>query len=146
MTKPLIPQKIAPDLLDRLKQRFGPFPLFQGWELTIESVAPGKATLRVGYSEKVRNTKGNVHGGVQAAVADSACALALSTVFDGAMPFSTSDMHIRFLEPASGPMFAEAEILRLSARSSVLECKLKCDGQMVALCTTHFTLRSFKGA
>ena len=146
MGKPEIPEKLAPDLLERLIQRFGNFPLFQGWELSIERLEPGLATLRVGHSEKVRNTKGDVHGGVQAAVADSACAMALCTVFDGAMPFSTSDLHIRFLEPASGPLLAEARILRLSPRSSVLECHLRCGGQVVAICTTHFTLRSLKGA
>jgi len=145
MAKPDIPPKISPDLLDRLNRRFESFPLFQGWDLSIEALGPGTATLRLGTSTKVHNTQGTIHGGVQAAVADSACALALSTVFDGAMPFSTSDMHIRFLEPASGPMLAEAEILRLSPRSSVLECRLRCDGQVVALCTTHFTLRSLKG-
>ena len=145
MAKPEIPPKISPDLLDRLTKRFADFPLFQGWDLSIEALGPGTATLRVGSSEKVRNTVGNVHGGVQAALADSACALALCTAFDGAMPFSTSDMHIRFLEPASGPLLADAEILRLSARSSVLECRLRCAGQVVALCTAHFTLRSLKG-
>jgi len=146
MVRPEIPSSLASDLLDRLTRRFSDFPLFEGWEVRIEGLQPGRAALRLGDSLKVQNHEGTIHGGVQAALADTACALALCTVFDGAMPFTTSDMHIRFLEPASGNLFAEAEILRLSARSSVLECRLRADGQVVALCTAHFTLRSMKGA
>lgn len=146
MMRPEIPSCLAPDLLDRLIRRFSDFPLFEGWGVRIEDLRPGKATLRLGDSGQVQNHEGTIHGGVQAALADTTCALALCTVFDGAMPFTTSDLHIRFLEPASGDLFAEAEILRLSPRSSVLECRLRAEGQVVALCTAHFTLRSVKGA
>jgi uncharacterized protein (TIGR00369 family) len=145
MLRPEIPPSLAPDLHIRLKDRFQNFPLFQGWGLSIDSLEPGQAVLKAKDSEKIRNTVGMIHGGAQAAIADSACALALCTVFDGAMPFSTSDMHIRFLEPASGTLTAQAGVLRLSARSAILECRLSCGGQVVALCTAHFALKSRKG-
>jgi len=141
MGGPVIPEKLAPDLLERLIQRFGNFPLFQGWELSIERLEPGLATLRVGHSEKVRNTKGDVHGGVQAAVADSACAMALCTVFDGAMPFATSDLHIRYLEPARGEVLGEGKVIRFSGRGAILECRLTCGGHLVALCTANFAIK-----
>jgi uncharacterized protein (TIGR00369 family) len=89
---------------------------------------------------------GTVNGGVQATLADMACAVALSTAFDGAMPFATSDLHIRYLEPAEGEVVAEAEVVRLSPRSAILECKLRCRTKVVALCTTHFAIKSRAGA
>lgn len=141
MSKPEIPARVQPDLVERLKARFEPLPLIQGWELSIDAVGPGTALLHLAGGPKVRNTADTVHGGVLAAIADMACALALSTCFDGSMPFMTSDLHIRYLDPALGSVFAEAEVLRLSGRSAVLECRLRCGGRMVALCTTHFTLK-----
>ncbi len=137
-----IPPQVAADLLERLQQRFAAYPLIQGWEVTIEVVAPGKARLRLGSGAVVLNLMGTVNGGVQATLADMACAIALCTAFDGAMPFATSDLHIRYLEPAQGEILAEAEVMRLSPRSGILECRLKCGSQIVALCTTHFTIRA----
>jgi len=58
------------------------------------------------------------------------------------MPFATSDLHIRYLEPAEGMILAEAEVVRLSPRSAIIECKLKCGSKLVALCTTHFTIKA----
>jgi acyl-coenzyme A thioesterase PaaI-like protein len=85
---------------------------------------------------------GTVNGGVLATLADMTCALALCTAFDGAMPFATSDLHIRYLEPAEGPVVVEAEVLRLSGRGAILDCRLKCGDHIVALCNTHFSIKS----
>jgi uncharacterized protein (TIGR00369 family) len=144
MSKPEIPAKVAPDLLERVRARFEPLPLIEGWELSIDGVGPGTALLHLVGGPKVHNTAGTVHGGALAAVADMACALALSTIFDGSMPFVTSDLHIRYLDPARGPVFAEAEVLRLSARGAVLECRLRCGARMAALCTTHFAIKAVR--
>jgi uncharacterized protein (TIGR00369 family) len=136
-----LPESVAPDLLDRLRTKFAAYPLIQGWEVSVESVAVGRASMRLGGSPLVLNLLGTVNGGVQATLADMACAVALSTAFNGSMPFATSDLHIRYLEPASGPVLAEAEILRLSSRSAILECRLRCESRIVAVCTTHFTIK-----
>jgi uncharacterized protein (TIGR00369 family) len=89
----------------------------------------------------VLNLMGTVNGGVQATLADMACAVALCTAFDGSMPFATSDLHIRYLEPAEGEVLAEAEVVRLSPRGAIIECRLRCQAKIVALCTTHFAVR-----
>ena len=79
--------------------------------------------------------------GIQASLVDMACALALSTAFDGAMPFYTSDLHLRYLEPADGDLEAEARVVRRSARSGILECRLRVGETVVALGTCHFTIK-----
>lgn len=142
MTKPQSPPQLAPDLLMRLRNRFGAYPLIQGWGVSIDSVGPGRASLRLGPSQVILNLMGTVNGGVQATLADMTCAIALCTAFDGLMPFATSDLHIRYLEPAEGEVMAEAEVVRLSPRSAIIECRLKCQSKIVALCTTHFAIKS----
>lgn len=142
MPAPRIPDSLAPDLLDRARARFHPWPLIRDWGLVIADLAPGRAEMNLAAQPPVLNgSRGNVNGGVLATLADMASALALSTAFDGAMPFATSDLHIRYLEPAVGDVVARAEVVRLSARGAVLECRLFSRGQVAALCTAHFIIK-----
>ena len=142
MAKPQIPETLAPDLLERLRARFHPWPLISGWGLTIESVEPGRALMVLQPTKAVINgSRGTVNGGVLATVADMVGALALSTAFDGAMPFATSDLHIRYLEPAKGEVRGEGRVIRFSGRGAILECRLTCGDHLVALATANFAIR-----
>lgn len=142
MPRPQVPETLAPDLLERLRARFHPWPLINSWGLTIESATPGTATMRLVPTPSVLNgTRGTVNGGVLATMADMVGALALSTAFDGAMPFATSDLHIRYLEPAKGEVVGEAKVIRFSGRGAIIECRLSCGGHLVALCTANFAIK-----
>jgi uncharacterized protein (TIGR00369 family) len=146
MAKPQIPETLAPDLLERLRARFHPWPLISDWGLTIEAVGPGSAEMVLVPSRAVTNgSRGNVNGGVLATMADMVSALALSTAFDGAMPFATSDLHVRYLEPAKGQVRGEAKVVRISGRSGILECRLTCGDHLVALSTASFAIKSGLG-
>lgn len=142
MPRPQVPETLAPDLLERLCARFHPWPLIRDWGLTIESATPGMATMRLVPTAAVLNgSRGNVNGGVLATMADMVGALALSTAFDGAMPFATSDLHIRYLEPARGEVIGEAKVIRFSGRGAIVECRLSCGDHLVALCTANFAIK-----
>jgi acyl-coenzyme A thioesterase PaaI-like protein len=142
MVKTRSPHAVAPDLLNRVRERFRDFPLTRDWLLSIDGLQPGKAQLTLIPSERTVNGDGGVvNGGVLATLADIGCAMALSTYFDGRMPFATSDLHIRYLEPADTRVLVEAAVIRASLRSAILECRLLCDGRIVGLCTAHFTIK-----
>ena len=142
MPKPQIPETLAPDLLERLRARFHPWPLISGWGLVIESVEPGRAVMVLTPTKAVINgARGTVNGGVLATVADMVSALALSTAFDGAMPFATSDLHVRYLEPAKGEVRAEGNVIRFSGRGAILECRLTCGDHLVTMATANFVIR-----
>ena len=142
MPRPQIPETLAPDLLERLRARFHPWELIRNWGLTIEEAGPGSAVMRLVPTRAVINgARGTVNGGVLATIADMVGALALSTAFDGAMPFATSDLHIRYLEPARGEVRAEGRVIRFSGRGAIVECRLLCGEALVALCTANFAIR-----
>ena len=142
MAKPQIPETLAPDLLERLRAQFHPWPLIKDWGLTVESATPGEATMRLVPTKNVLNgNRGNVNGGVLATMADMVGALAVSTAFDGLMPFATSDLHIRYLEPAKGEVLGDAKVIRFSGRGAIVECRLTCGGHLVALCTANFAIK-----
>jgi uncharacterized protein (TIGR00369 family) len=142
MVKNRPPHPIAPDLLERARDGFRDFPLTRDWGLSIDALGPGHASLSLVPSPcTVNGPSGVVNGGVLATLADIGCAMALATYFDGKMPFATSDLHIRYLEPAEGQVQVEASVVRASLRSAILECQLLCGGLIVGLCTAHFTIQ-----
>jgi len=133
---------LAPDLLDRVRARFKDFPLTRDWGLTIDALRPGEASLGlVPGPSTVNGPAGVVNGGVLATLADIGCAMALCTYFDGRMPFATSDLHIRYLEPAASRVTVAASVVRASLRSAIVECRLLCNEQIVCLATAHFTIK-----
>ena len=142
MTKPKHARDIAPDLIERLRARFAGFPLIKDWQLRIQSVEPGRARLTMVPNVHTMNSTGIVNGGVLASLADMACAMALSTHFDGHMPFATADLHIRYLEPARGDLAIEAGVVRASPRGAVLECRILCGEAIVAAATAQFIVTS----
>ncbi len=142
MLKPQLPDRFAADLPDRLRARFAQFGVVEGWGLEILEMGPGRALLRVRANDRTCNPGGEIiNGGVLAALGDMTSALALSTAFDGAMPFVTSDLNIRYLEPARGDVEAEATVLRLSTRSAIIACEIRCGDETAAICTSHFAVK-----
>lgn len=137
-----LPETLAPDLLQRVRARFDRWPVTEGLGLEVEALEPGQARIRLPLSPRVQNgPRGNMNGGWLANVADMACAFALCTAFDGLMPFATSDLHYRYLEPAFGEVSAEAQVVRLSRSSAVIECRLSCGGAMVGFATANFAIK-----
>jgi len=146
MLKPQLPNLFAADLPDRLRARFARFGVVEGWGLEILEMGPGRALLRVRANDRTSNPGGEIiNGGVLAALGDMTSALALSTAFDGAMPFVTSDLNIRYLEPARGDVEAEATVLRLSPRSAIIACEIRCGEETAAICTSHFAVKRKPG-
>lgn len=142
MPKPAIPTALAADLLGRLQDRFHPWPLIKDWDLTIDEVAPGSALMRLKPGPRTTNSsRGNINGGVLATMVDMVGAVALSTAFDGLMPFATSDLHVRYLEPALGPAVATATVLRLSRTGAVVEARVHCAEKLVVAATMNFSIK-----
>ena len=137
-----MPKALAPDLLDRVRVRFEHWPVTDGLGLAIESLEPGRAQIRLPLSPRVQNgPRGNMNGGWLANLADMACAFALCTAFDGLMPFATSDIHYRYLEPAFGDVGADATVVRLSKSSAVIECRMTCGEALIGFATAHFAIK-----
>ena len=142
MPKPPAHPRLAPDLLERVQAKFARWPVIEGLGLEVLELRAGWAKVRLPLSPRVLNgTRGNMNGGWIANLADIACAFALSTHFDGTMPFATSDLHTRYLEPAMEALEAEAAVVRKSRNSAVMECRMYCGSVMVAFATAHFAIR-----
>jgi uncharacterized protein (TIGR00369 family) len=94
-----------------------------GFEL--ESIARGRAVLRMDVQARHRQMQGVVHGGILAALADTASAIAAYTAVPPGTHIATVELKINYLEAvARGRVKAEARVLRAGRNFVVTECEI----------------------
>lgn len=84
---------------------------FAAW-LGIEeiSIQTGEVCLQLAQRQELNNRRGVVHGGVLATLVDSAMARSVRTLGEGVELHGTTDLHVQFLQPASGRLTATARV------------------------------------
>lgn len=136
---------IAPDLIDRLRARFEGNSVQQFLRFHLADLALDRATMTVEFRPDFNNGGGAIHGGILAALADTAVACALSTNFNGKMGFATSNLNIHFLRRAKSAVTARAQIIKKGNRVCVGQVEMHdAEGKLVATCTTDFILTTSK--
>ena len=112
-----------------------------GFEL--ESAEGGRAVLRLRVRPKHKQVHRVVHGGVLAALADTAGGLACYTVVPRGTRMATVEMKINYLEAVDrGVLVAEAHVLRKGKNFIVVDCDVVDAGGRLAakaLMTFSFT-------
>jgi uncharacterized protein (TIGR00369 family) len=79
----------------------------------LTTLEPGRAEIRVAYSEVVTQQNGYFHGGVSAAIADTACGYAAYTLTTDEASVLTTEFKINLLAPADGEeLVARARVVR----------------------------------
>jgi len=91
-----------------------------------ESIGAGKAVLRMDVKDRHRQIHDVVHGGVLAALADTAAAIAAYTVVPRGTEIVTIELKINYLLPVPrGRIRAEATVLRAGRNFVVTECEIR---------------------
>jgi uncharacterized protein (TIGR00369 family) len=95
----------------------------------LQSAAPGRAVVQMRVGARHRQAHGVVHGGVLAALADTAGGLATYMAAPRGIRVATVEMKINFLEPVEkGKIVADAQILRRGRNLTVVDCDLRDGG------------------
>ena len=93
--------------------------------MKVSRLAPGRATLTLDAGPRHSHPRG-IHGGVLAALADTALAMALYTRVHPRALLSTVEMKINYLAPhQQGRLRARARVLRLGRRWAVGEVEIR---------------------
>lgn len=129
------------DFLRRMRDGEVPYPPFGvllGFE--VESVEPGRIVFGLQPGEHHYNPNGVVHGGVAAALLDTATGCAVTTRLPYGGTCATLELkvnYIRSLTASSPRLSCEGTVLHLGKRSAVAEGKLLLpDGRLVAHATS----------
>ena len=108
----------------------------------LESAEPGRAVILMRVRPKHRQVHGVVHGGILAALADTAAGVACYMLLPHGTRLATIEMKINYLEPVEkGTILAEARVLRKGRTTAVAECDVRdTSGLLVAKALLTFSI------
>ena len=111
-----------------------------GFEL--EAAEPGRAVLSMRVRSRHKQIHGVVHGGILAALADTAAGLAIYLAVPRGTRLATIEMKINYLEPVDkGTVTGEARLLRKGKHFAVVECEIRQgDGHLAAKALMTFSI------
>jgi uncharacterized protein (TIGR00369 family) len=91
----------------------------------VEFVEHGRAVLRLDVKPHHKQLNGVVHGGILAALADTAAGMAAYTAVPRGTAIATIELKINYLEAVpSGRVKADARVLRAGRNFVVAECEI----------------------
>ena len=109
----------------RVEAALGTVPFASLLGIQLDSVEDGRATLSLQIRDDFKQNNGVVHGGVIAALIDSATAFAILPLLEPEERTTTVDLTISYLRPlVSGAMVATARVVREGRRLIVVSADL----------------------
>ncbi len=116
----------------RSRVKLSKFSALMGFEVV--KLSNGRAILTVTTEDHHRQIHNVMHGGVIAALADTAAAIAAYTVVPRGAEVVTIELKINYLLPVSGgKLTAEGQVLRAGRNFTVVECEIiRDDGALAA--------------
>jgi uncharacterized protein (TIGR00369 family) len=116
----------------RSRVKLSKFSALMGFEVV--KLSSGGAVLEVVTAEHHRQIHNVMHGGVIAALADTAAAIAAYTVVPRGSELVTIELKINYLVPVSGgKLIATGTVLRAGRNFVVVECEVRReDGALAA--------------
>lgn len=116
--------------------RVPPPPIMQALDMSGFAFEEGRMVFRLTPQEFHYNPLGTVHGGVFAALLDSACGCAVHTRLPAGVFYTSLDLSVKFLRPvsiATGEITAEGTVVHLGRRMALAEARiLDADGKVYA--------------
>lgn len=111
---------------------------------TLTTMNSGLAIIEFEATEKHTNPMGTLHGGVLAAIADAAMAMAYASTLEEGETFTTLELKINFLRPVwKGGLLAVGKVVKGGRTIGLVECDITDEKhQLIARATsTCMTLR-----
>jgi uncharacterized protein (TIGR00369 family) len=110
----------------------------------VESVQEGRAIFRLDVGPRHKQIHDVVHGGILAALADTAGAIAAYTAVPRGVEIATLELKINYLEPVpGGRVKADAKVLRAGRNFIVAECEIFNEsGSLAAIAIMTFSAAS----
>jgi uncharacterized protein (TIGR00369 family) len=115
---------------EELKQRLHTSNTARQFGFVLAEAEPGRVVLRMRVGERHKQVHGVVHGGVVAALADTAAGLATYMAMPRGRRVATVEMKINYLEPVErGNIIAEARVIRRGKHIAVVDCDVRDDNR-----------------
>ncbi len=137
-------ERLAHDAVKQLARGMHRSQSVRNFGFDLVDAAPGRAVVRMRVRSRHKQINGVVHGGVVAALADTAAGLATYLVVPRGTRVATIEMKINYLEGVErGTLVAEARVLRRGRNFSVAHCDVRDTGnRLVATSLLTFSISS----
>jgi uncharacterized protein (TIGR00369 family) len=102
-------------------------PIMHTLDFSGFSYEEGRVVFQLTPQEFHYNPLGSVHGGVYAALLDTACGCAVHTKLPAGVFYTSLDLSVKFLRPvtiATGPVTAEGTVVHLGRRTALAEARI----------------------
>jgi len=120
--------------------RIPPPPIMHTLDFSGFSFEEGSVAFTLTPQEFHYNPLGSVHGGVFAALLDTACGCAVHTRLPAGVFYTSLDLSVKFLRPittATGTITAEGSVVHLGRRTALAEARIAdMDGKLYATATS----------
>ena len=121
---PLPFQPKDPDFESRVRASFDRQTAMTTIGASVERVEPGRMVIGFPYGPHITQQHGFIHGGIVAAVLDSACGYAASTLMPAEAGVLTIEFKVNLMAPAQGKRFRMVgEVVKPGRTISVTEAK-----------------------
>lgn len=121
-----------------------PAPIATTLGMTLEEVEEGRVVFGMEPAEFHYNPIGSVHGGVYAALLDSACGCAVHSALPAGARYTSLDLTVKFLRGltvASGPVRCEGRLINMGRSTALAEARLTdAAGRLCAYATSSCML------
>lgn len=104
-----------------------PPPIAKLLGFSVVEVEHGRAVFAMEPAEWMYNPIGMVHGGVAATILDSCMGCAVHTTLDAGVPYTTTDIQVRYVRAmgdATGRVLAEGRVVHRGRRTATAEGRL----------------------
>lgn len=129
------------NLFELIKKSANSAPYWNLLDMRVQDAKEGWSRCVMTTGPKHLISRGNVHGGAIASLADSAVAIALIPMLDQHHFVTTVELKINYLAPASqGEMVAEARIIHKGSRIAVGDVDVTSNGKLVAKCLATYMI------
>jgi 1,4-dihydroxy-2-naphthoyl-CoA hydrolase len=139
-------KSIAHLAVAELKERLRSSNTAKQFGFVLDQAEPGRVVLRMRVDKRHMQVHGVVHGGVLAALADSAGGLASYMACPRGTRIATVEMKINYLESVEGGVVeAEARVIRRGRHIAVVDCDVRDDrGRLVGKALMTFYVGPFQ--
>lgn len=115
-------QPLDPDFAARVRDSFARQPFMDHIGARITALAPGFCEITVDYRRELTQQHGFVHGGVLAAIADSAAGYAAFSLMPAEASILTVEYKLNILRPGAGEaMIARGRVLKPGRTLTVVQ-------------------------
>ncbi|MBI4081335.1 MAG: PaaI family thioesterase [Candidatus Lambdaproteobacteria bacterium] len=113
-------------------------PIIRALGVRFLDLEPGFVRLELAVREEFLNHNGVVHGGIVAALADTAVAFAAKGALPPGSSSTSVELKINFIRPVmEGRLTGEGRLIHMGRRTAVVEARvLLPDGKLVAHCVS----------